>query len=103
MTPDVSAGEIFTAEALLYSMILRGNNDATIALAEHVSGSVPAFVSKMNEKARELGCVNTNFINPTGLHEAAMRTTVSDMAKIALYASRINLFMGKTAHSAASD
>ena len=53
------------------------------ALAEHVAGSVSAFAGLMNEKARALGCTNTNFTNPHGLNDSNHYTTPKDMAKIA--------------------
>ena len=93
LDPRVSEGEIFTVKDLLYGLLLRGANDAALALAEHVAGNVPAFVDKMNAKAKELGCENTLFTNPTGMHSAEMRTTASDMAKIAFYAGRTQKYM----------
>ena len=89
ITPEVKAGEVFTIEELMYAMLLFGANDAALAMAEHVAGSVPEFVALMNEKAVALGCVNTVFTNPSGIHDPSMHTTASDMAKIAAYASQI--------------
>src|SRR3990172_8144329 len=54
---------------LLYGLLLPSGNDAAIAIAEHVAGSVPAFVELMNEKADELGLRNTHFANPHGLDD----------------------------------
>ena len=96
MEPKISEGEAFTVEALLNAMLLRGMNDAALALAEYVSGNVTDFVSKMNEKAVELGCENTVFTNPTGMHSDLMRTTAFDMAKIAFHASKIQKIMDIT-------
>ena len=93
MDPRASEGEIFTVEDLLSALLLRGANDAALALAEHVGGSVTAFVDKMNAKAKELGCEHTVFTNPTGMHSSEMRTTASDMAKIAFYASKTQKYM----------
>jgi len=86
-------GEIFTVENLLNAALLHGANDACIALAELISGSVPAFVEKMNVRARELGAANTNFTNPTGIHDSAMVTTALDMAKISYHAASMPLIM----------
>jgi len=91
--PRVTEGETFTVEDLLYALLLRGANDAALALAEHTSGTVTAFVAQMNEKAAELGCTNTRFTNPTGMHSADMHTTASDMAKITFHASQMQKFM----------
>ena len=87
--PEVKVGEVFTIEELMYAMLLSGANDAALAMAEHVSGSVPEFVDLMNAKAKELGCTNTLFTNPSGLHDPSMYTTAADTAKIAAYASKI--------------
>lgn len=96
LAQSMKEGEVFTVENLLNAMLLQGSNDAAIALAEYVGGNVPDFVVKMNEKARELGCANTIFANPTGMHSEDMRTTVSDMAQIAFYASKIQKIMDIT-------
>jgi len=93
MDPKVVEGEVFTVEDLLHAMLLWGANDAAYALAEYVSGSVSDFVAEMNKKAVELGCTDTVFANPTGMHSADMHTTVSDMAKIAFHASKIQKIM----------
>lgn len=61
------AGEQLTVRQLLLALLIRSGNDAARALAEHVSGSVPAFVELMNERAAELGMTATTFRNPNGL------------------------------------
>ncbi len=66
----LKAGEIMSVEDLLKSVIVASANDASVALAEHVSGSVEAFVARMNERARELGMKGTSFENPTGLDDS---------------------------------
>ena len=68
-----------TMEALLYGLLLHSGNDNAIAIAEHISGSVEAFVELMNEEARKLGATNTHFTNPHGLHEADHYTTAYDL------------------------
>jgi len=93
LDPRAKEGEVFTAWDLLNSMLLRGHNDAALALAESAAGSVTDFVALMNKKAVELGCTDTVFINPTGLDSPDMRTTASDMAKIAFHASKIQTIM----------
>lgn len=61
------AGERITVEDLLYALLLQSANDAAIALAEHVSGTVEAFVAEMNRHASRLGLRNTRFASPNGL------------------------------------
>jgi len=65
---------------LLYGLLLPSGNDAAVAIAEHVAGSVPAFVELMNEKADELGLRNTHFANPHGLDDADHYTSAHDIA-----------------------
>lgn len=79
-------GETILMENLLYSIMLKSANDAAVAIAEHISGSVPEFAALMNKKARELGAKNTNFANPNGLPDPNHRTTARDLALIAKYA-----------------
>lgn len=81
-------GEEYTVEQLLHAIILNSNNDAANVLAISVSGSIEAFVQKMNEKAAELGMSNTNFANPTGLQNENHYTTAGDLAKLAKYAMK---------------
>ena len=57
--------------------------DAAVAVAEYISGSEDVFVERMNERARELGCINTNFMNPHGLDEEGHYTTAYDLSLIA--------------------
>lgn len=75
-------GEILTVEESLYALMLASANECANALAEHVAGSVEAFAVLMNEKAKELGCVNTNFTNANGLHDENHYTCAYDMALI---------------------
>ena len=88
LAQPMSEGEIFTVFDLLSALLLRGANDAALALAEYVAGSVADFVALMNKKAVELGCTDTVYANPTGMDSPDMHTTVSDVAKIAFYASQ---------------
>ncbi len=85
-------GETITMENLLYSLFVKSANDAAVAVAEHISGSVPAFSELMNNKARELGAVNSNFVNPHGLPDPDHYSTAYDLAVIARYAMRNPLF-----------
>jgi D-alanyl-D-alanine carboxypeptidase len=76
-------GEETTIETLFMSSYLMSANDAAHILASHVGGSIDGFAQMMNERAKELGCKNTHFVNPTGLYDAEHYTTANDMAIIA--------------------
>lgn len=75
--------EQITVERLMYALLLESANDAAVALAKEIAGSVPAFAEMMNRKAAELGARNTNFVNPHGLHEEGHLSTAYDLAMIA--------------------
>lgn len=79
---NLSEGEKITVEQLLYALLLKSANDAAVALAKTVDGSVPAFADRMNERAKELGAKNTNFVTPNGLHDNNHYTTAYDIAMI---------------------
>ena len=78
----LEVGETLTVEQLLYGLMLRSGNDAAVALALHVSGSVEDFVELMNQKAEELGLYHTHFANPHGLPAAEHYTTARELAII---------------------
>ena len=78
----LEVGEQMRLEDMLYLVMLESANEATIALAEHVAGSLEAFVELMNRTAQELGCTNTHFANPHGLHDEDHYTTANDLRKI---------------------
>ena len=75
--------EEFTVQQLLYALLLESANDVAIALAEHVSGTEEAFASLMTERAKELGCKNTHFVNAHGLDDPNHYTTAYDLSLIA--------------------
>lgn len=79
----IRLGENLTMEDCLYGMMLESANEVCVAVAEHISGSVDAFVELMNQKAASLGCTNTHFTNPNGLPDENHYTTAHDMALIA--------------------
>ena len=79
----VVAGEEITVRDLVYGALLCSGNDAATALGIAVSGSIEEFSVLMNKKAKELGCNDTNFTNPSGLPDEKMYSTCLDMAKIA--------------------
>lgn len=74
--------EVFTMEQCLYAIMVGSANDIALQVAEHVGGSVEAFVELMNTRAKELGCTNTVFTNPTGLPDENQHITAHDMALI---------------------
>lgn len=76
-------GEQITVENLLYALFLESANDSAVALAKEMGGTVENFADMMNERAKELGAKNTNFINPNGLHSDGHLTTAYDLAMIA--------------------
>ena len=78
---------------LLYSMMVPSGNDAALVLADYVGGgNIAAFVDMMNAKAQEIGCENTHFSNPDGLHDNDHYTTARDILKITNYALRLPNF-----------
>lgn len=77
---------------LLYGLMLRSGNDCAIAIAEHISGSVQNFSILMNQKARELGLFNTNFVTPHGLDDSSHFTTAYDLAILTNYALKNSNF-----------
>lgn len=78
----VKLGDRVTVENLLRGAIIQSGNDACVALAEGLSGSVEAFVARMNETAKKIGLKNSSFANPTGLPDDNHYMTVYDLAKV---------------------
>ena len=76
-------GEEISLKGLLYGVMLRSGNDAALAVAEHCGGSVEEFVGRMNEKAAQLGMVNSHFANPNGLNAEGHYSSAYDMALLA--------------------
>ncbi|GAB2718569.1 D-alanyl-D-alanine carboxypeptidase family protein [Paenibacillus thermoaerophilus] len=81
-------GEEMSLEHMLYGLMLRSGNDAAVAIAEHVGGSLEGFVLLMNQKAEQLGLANTQFRNPHGLDEEGHYSSPNDMAVLTAYALR---------------
>ena len=79
----LTEGETLTMEQMLYGLMLSSGNDAAVAIAEHVDGSVDAFCAHMTRRARELGCENTVFLTPHGLPKNGHYTTARDLVTIA--------------------
>lgn len=82
----IKEGEKHRLYDLLYPLMLMSANDAAIVIAEHIGGSVEGFAQMMNEKAKEIGALNTEFVTPNGLDEGNHHSTAYDMALIARYA-----------------
>lgn len=87
------SGQQYKLEDLLYSLMLESHNDSAVAIAEHIGGSVEGFAELMNQKARDLGCMDTCFITPNGLDATRTvngetqvhSTTARDLARIMKY------------------
>lgn len=88
----LQVGEQMTVRDLLYCLMVKSGNDAASVLAVHNSGSIEEFVEVMNTRAQELGCRDTHFANPHGLHDEEHYTTARDMAKITAAAMEYPLF-----------
>lgn len=91
-TANLKPGEQLTVKQLLYCLLLPSANDAAKALAETLGGTVEDFVVLMNQKAGELGCQGTHFVNPHGLHDPEHYTTAYDIALMMRAALEYDLF-----------
>ena len=79
----VRAGDRYTRKNLIYAFLIKSSNDVAKALARDNAGSGAAFAQKMNAKMRQLGAMNSNFVNPHGLTESGQYSTALDMARVA--------------------
>lgn len=84
----LKTGEKIKIRDLLYGMMLRSGNDAATAVAMTLGGSYESFLRRMNQCAQNMGCENTNFLNPTGLFDENHYTTASDLARISVEAMK---------------
>jgi D-alanyl-D-alanine carboxypeptidase len=84
----LDVGSSVTMQDALYILVVKSANDIAVAVAEAVSGSVPAFVDEMNAMAQAMGLTATHYANPHGLHNAAQVTSARDLAILALYIRR---------------
>lgn len=78
----MDVGDTLSMETCLYAILIRSANEVSFAVSEHVSGTTESFAEKMNEKAKALGCKDSNFVNPNGLPDENHYTSVHDLAKI---------------------
>ena len=90
---SLQEGEELTVEQLLNVLLIPSANDAAVALAEHIAGSVDAFAEMMNNKAKEIGCLDTHFVNPNGVHNEEHYSTAYDLALIGKYAMQFDDIM----------
>ena len=88
----LQAGETLTLEEMLLGLMLSSGNDAAVAIAEHIGGTVEQFADMMNARAREIGAVNTHFVNPHGLPAPNHYTTAYDLALITREAMKNDAF-----------
>ena len=79
-------GEILTVHQIMGGMMTESANDCALVLGKSIAGSTEDFARMMNEKAKALGALNTNFVNPNGLHDPEHKSTAYDLAMIARYA-----------------
>jgi len=85
-------GEKISLEHLLQALLITSANETANIIAEHLGGTEAEFISLMNERAKELGAVETHFANACGIHDPMHFTTASDMAKFARYAMTLPKF-----------
>jgi D-alanyl-D-alanine carboxypeptidase (penicillin-binding protein 5/6) len=85
-------GETLTMEEMLQGLLLASGNDAAVAIAEHVGGTLRGFADMMNARAQELGATRTHFVNPHGLPAEGHYTTARDLAIIAREAMQNPVF-----------
>lgn len=90
---SLQEGEELTVEQLLNVLLIPSANDAAVALAEHIAGSVEAFAEMMNNKAKEIGCLDTHFVNPNGVHNDEHYSTAYDLALMGRYAMQFDDIM----------
>lgn len=92
ISAHLQAGEVLTINDLLHLLLIVSSNDAANVLAEHVAGSIDNFSTMMNEKAKEIGCLNTHFVNPNGVQNVNHYSTAYDLCLMANYAMKNETF-----------
>ena len=88
----LSEGEQISVNDLITVFLVHSANDAGYVLAEHISGSIENFAELMNQKVKEIGCTNTHFTNPSGIHDENHYSTAYDLALIARYCMQNSTF-----------
>jgi len=89
----LTEGEEISLSGLVHALMMQSSNDAAVAIAEHISGSVEEFCAAMTAKAKELGAHNTIFETPNGLDAENHQSTAYDMAMITRYALSNTMFL----------
>lgn len=89
---NIQVGEELTINQLLNVLLINSANEAANVLAEHIAGSVDSFATMMNAKAEEIGCLNTHFVNPNGVHDENHYSTAYDLALMGRYAMKNETF-----------
>ncbi len=89
---NLQEGEKISIKDLMYALMVKSANDAAVVLAEHIGGSVGGFAEMMNKKAKEIGCQNTHFVNPNGIHDENHYTTAYDLYLMASYGMKNETF-----------
>lgn len=79
----IDAGEVLPMDECLYGIMVASANEVSSAVAEHVAGDIDSFTDMMNERAKELGCLNSHFVNSNGLYDDNHYTSAYDLALIA--------------------
>lgn len=92
ITAKLKEGEVVTMEDVLHALILTSANDAALIIAEHIAGNEATFVQMMNQRAKKIGCTNTQFSNCHGLDDINQHTTARDMARITVEAMKNETF-----------
>ena len=92
VSANLKYGEEIKLLDLLYCMMVKSANDAAVVIAEHIAGTEEAFVELMNQRAAELGCTNTHFVNASGLPQQGQYTTARDLAKLTVAALKDERF-----------
>lgn len=96
LTEDVSLNwttqDTVSAHDMITAVMLISENGGAVALAQAVGGSVPNFAEMMNDKAKQIGCTHSHFVNPNGLPDANHYSTAADMARIAVYCMKNDAF-----------
>lgn len=92
VTCNIQSGEELSVNDLLHALMIPSANDAAYVLAEYVGGSVSNFSNMMNKKALEIGCKNTHFVNPNGIHNDNHYTTAYDLYLMSNYAMKNETF-----------
>lgn len=75
----LKAGDTLTLDQALHALLIHSANDAGVAIAEHIGGSIEEFADMMNEEAKEIGATNSHFVNPHGLHDENHYVTAYDL------------------------